>query len=403
MAKFKYNSRTQEGELQTGFVDAANREAAINILTGHDLFVLSLEEAEKLRWFDKLLSFFNRVKTVDMMIFTRQFATLMESKMPLSNSLQALHRQTKNTILKEAIFEISSDVDAGLSLSQAMERQGKFFSPFYINMIRSAEVTGRLEEAMMFLADYLDKEVMWKSRIRNALIYPSILLVLFALVAGVMLVTVFPQIEPIFEETGVTLPLITQVFLFSGNFIIQWWWAIILILILLIFLLIDYFQSDEGKVVANELVTKIPIFGNLFKKMYVARFAESTSVLIKGGIPITQAIEIAGHAIGNVIYRDILHEVAEGVRGGETLSNLLSQNEYYFPVLVGQMVAIGEGTGRLDEILSRVSSFYTREVNDLLNNLVELIQPILVAIIGVFVGLLFASILIPIYNLAQAF
>ena len=153
----------------------------------------------------------------------------------------------------------------------------------------------------------------------------------------------------------------------------------------------------------NEVVIKIPIFGNLFKKMYVARFAESTSVLIKGGIPITQAIEIAGHAIGNVIYRDILHEVAEGVRGGELLSNLLSQNEYYFPILVGQMVAIGEETGRLDEILSRISGFYTREVNDILDNLVELIQPILVAIIGVFIGLLFASILIPIYNLAQAF
>lgn len=401
--KFKYNARTQEGELQTGFIDAANREAAVNILTGHNLFILSLEETEKTRWYDKILGFFSRVKIADLMIFTRQFATLMESKMPLSNSLKTLYKQTKNPVLEEVIFEVSSDVDAGLSLSQAMERRGKVFSDFYINMIRSAEITGRLEEAMIFLADYLDKESMWRSRIRNALIYPTILIVLFLIVAGIMLVTVFPQIEPIFKETGVALPLITQIFLFSGNFVIKWWWSIILILILLVFLLIDYFQSDEGEVVLNELIIKIPIFGNLFKKIYVARFTESTSVLIKGGIPITQAIEISGHAIGNVIYRDILHEVAEGVRGGELLSNLLSQNEYYFPPLVGQMIAIGESTGRLDEILSRISTFYTREVNDLLNNLVELIQPILVAVIGAFVGLLFASILIPIYNLAQAF
>ncbi|PIP92173.1 hypothetical protein COW77_01385 [Candidatus Wolfebacteria bacterium CG18_big_fil_WC_8_21_14_2_50_39_7] len=401
--KFKYNARTQEGELQTGFVDAANREAALNVLTGHELFILSLEEAERARWYDKFLNFFNRVKIVDLMIFTRQFATLMESKMPLGNSLRTLYQQTRKPILKEAIFGVSSDVDAGLSLSQAMERQGKIFSGFYINMIRTAEITGRLEEAMMFLADYLDKETMWRSRIRNALIYPIILIILFLVVAGIMLITVFPQIEPVFKEAGVTLPLITQFFLFSGNFIIQWWWAIILISVLLLFLLVDYLQSDEGRIVLNEVIIKIPIFGNLFKKMYVARFAESTSVLIKGGIPITQAIEIAGHAIGNVIYRDILHEIAEGVRGGELLSNLLSQNEYYFPILVGQMVAIGEGTGRLDEILSRISTFYTREVNDILDNLMELIQPILVAIIGVFVGLLFASILIPIYNLAQAF
>lgn len=401
--KFKYNARTQEGELQTGFVKAANREAATNILTGYNLFILSLEEAEKRRWYNRILGFLNRVKITDLMIFTRQFATLMESKVPLGNSLRGLYQQTRNPILKEAIFEISSNVDAGLSLSQAMERQGRIFSEFYINMIRSAEITGRLEEAMTFLADYLDKESMWHSRVRNALIYPIIVVALFLVVAGIMLTTVFPQIEPVFRETGVSLPFITQIFLVSGNFIIQWWWAILLILILLVFLLIDYFQSSEGKAVANELIIKVPVFGNLFKKINVARFAESTSMLIKGGIPITQAIEISGHAIENIIYRDILHEVAEGVRAGELLSSLLSQNEYYFPALVGQMTAIGESTGRLDEILSRVSAFYTREVSDLLDNLVELIQPILVTIIGVFVGLLFASILIPIYNLAQAF
>jgi len=401
--KFKYNARTPEGQLQAGLVEAFNREAAANILSGHSLFILSLEEAERGRWYDKLLNFLNRVKIKDLMIFTRQFATLMESKVPLGNSLRALYKQTRSPVLKEAVFEISSDIDAGLSLSQSLERQRKFFSEFYISMIRSAEITGRLEEAMIFLADYLDKEVIWRSRVHNAMIYPSVLVGLFLIVAGIMLTTVFPQIEPIFKETNVSLPLITQIFLASGNFIIKWWWAVVLISILLVFLIIDYFQSREGKAVLAELIIKAPVFGNLFKKMYVARFAESTSVLIKGGIPITQAIEISGHAIGNIIYRDILHEVAEGVRAGELLSGVLSQNEYYFPSLVGQMVAIGEGTGRLDEILSRISVFYTREVDDLLSNLTELIQPVLVAVIGVFVGLLFASILIPIYNLAQAF
>jgi len=403
MAKFKYYARTQEGELQTGFVEAANREAAANILTSHDLFILSLESAEKRRWYDRIFNFLNRVKTKDLMIFSRQFATLMESKIPLGDSLRTLYQQTKNPILKEAIFEISSDVDAGLSLSQAMERQGKIFSEFYISMIRTAEITGQLEETTMFLADYLDKETMWHSRIRNALIYPVIVVVLFLVVAGIMLTAVFPQIEPVFKETGVSLPLITQIFLSTGNLVLQWWWAALLIIILLIFLLIDYFQSSEGKIVFNEIIIKVPVFGNMFKQIYVARFAESTSVLIKGGIPITQAIEIAAHTIGNIVYRDILHEIAEKVRAGELLSNLLAQNEYYFPVLVSQMVAIGERTGRLEEILSRISSFYTREVNDLLANLVELIQPILIAVIGVFVGLLFASVLIPIYNLAQTF
>jgi len=401
--KFKYYARTQEGELQTGFVEAFNREGAANILTSHNLFILSLESAEQRHWFSRIVNFLNRVKIKDLVIFTRQFATLMESKMPLVNSIEALYQQTKNPLLKEAIFEIASDVDSGLSLSQAMERQKQFFSEFYISMIRNAEITGQLEEAITFLADYLEKELMWRSRVRNALIYPSIVVVLFLVVAGVMLTVVFPKIGPVFEETGTSLPLVTQIFLSAGNFILQWWWAIIIILILLVFLLIDYFQSYEGKAVFNELIINVPLLGELFKKIYVARFTEAISVLVKGGIPITQAIEIAGRTIGNVVYRDILNEMADKVRAGELFSNLLFQNEYYFPALVAQMVAIGEKTGRLDEVLSRISNFYTREVNDLLSNLVELIQPLLIAVIGAFVGLLFASVLIPIYNLAQAF
>jgi len=177
----------------------------------------------------------------------------------------------------------------------------------------------------------------------------------------------------------------------------------LLILAVFIFVIADYFHTPEGEAVLDEISVKVPIIGNLFKKLYISRFAESTNILIKGGIPITQAIGISANAIGNVVYRDILLEMAEGVRGGELLSDLLAKNEYYFPILVSQMVAIGEGTGRLDYILSKVSDFYTREVNDALNNLVELIQPILIAGIGVLIGLLFASILIPIYNLAQAF
>lgn len=401
--KYKYQARTKEGEMQTGFVESVNREAALNVLTGHELFILSIESAEKIYWYHKLFKFFERAKIKDLMIFTRQFATLLESKVPIGDSIRSLYRQTKNPSLKEIIFEISSDIDAGLSLSQALERQSHVFSGFYVSMIRSAEITGRLEESMIFLADYLEKETIWRARLKNALIYPAVIAVLFLVVCGVMLTSVFPQLEPIFKESAITLPFITRIFLGAGNFVFAWWWAVLLTLILFIFVLIDYFRSPEGKVLFNELIIRIPIFGNLFKKIYVVRFAESTSVLIRGGIPVAQALEITSHTVSNLIYRDILHEIGEGVRRGEQLSGLLAQNEYYFPPLVNQMVAIGESTGRLDEILSRISSFYTREVNDVLDNLLELIQPIMIVIVGVFVGLLFAAILIPIYNLMGGF
>jgi type IV pilus assembly protein PilC len=401
--KYKYNARTEGGELQAGFVEAGTREAAANILRGHNLFILSLEEAERVRWYDKISRFFGRVKINDLMLFTRQFAILLESKVPIGESLRALHHQTRKPLLKEAVLEISEDVDAGLSLSQALERQSAIFSEFYVNMIRPAEVTGRLEEATIFLADYLEKEAMWISRVRNALIYPVIVIILFLIVGGIMLVTVFPQIEPVFAEAGVELPLITKTFLALGSFILKWWLAMILVVVMLILLLIDYFQSREGKLVFDEIKIRIPLLGDLFKRIYVARFAESVSVLIKGGVPLTQSLEIAGHAISNVAYAEALHEIAEGVKGGQLLSSLLSEKEYYFPALVGQLVATGEGAGRLDEVLGRISNLYTREINDILNNLVELLQPLLISVIGLFVGLLFASILLPIYNLAKAF
>jgi len=401
--KFKYSARTKEGEMQVGFVEAPTKEMATNILAGHDLFVLSIEGGEEKKITERIFGLFKKVRARDLMIFTRQFATLLESEVSLNDALRSLHKQTVNPILKEVLFEISSDVNAGLSLSQAIERQSATFSEFYFNLIRSAEITGRLEETMSFLADYLEKEVGWKSKIRNAMIYPAFILVLFIGVAVLLLTVVFPKLAPVFEEMGTEIPIFTKIFLGVGNVLIDWWWIILLVAGMGVILLLEYLQTDEGQVVANELIIRVPIFGNLFKKVYVARFAESTRVLVKGGIPIAQAIEISSHNIGNIAYRDVLHEISESVRAGELFSSLLSKNEYYFPALVGQMVAIGESTGRLDEILSKISGLYTREVDNVLDNLSELIQPILISVIGIFVGLLFAAVLVPIYNIVQGF
>lgn len=400
--KFKYQARTKTGELQTGTVDAASREAALNVLSGHELYILSIEGAEQMGLYERFLRLFERVKMADLMVFTRQFATLLSAKVPLSDGLKSLYKQTANPVLKEAIFEIISDIDAGLSLSQALERHGNIFSVFYVNMVRSAEVSGRMEESMEFLADYIEKEAGLGSRVRNALIYPAFILGLFAIVGIILITFVFPQLKPVFEESKVELPLITKILLNSGDFILAWWWVISIILGLFVFLAFDYFHTAEGRLVLDEVKIRFPVVGRISRKLYIARFAEATSVLIKGGIPVAQAIEIAGHTIGNGIYQDLLHEAAEGVRRGELLSQTLEKYDY-FPPLVSQMVAIGETTGRLDDLLDKISSFYTREVDDATNNMVELIQPILMVVIGIGVGLMFASMILPIYNLAKAF
>ncbi len=401
--KFRYVARTKTGESQTGFVEAISREAGFNTLTSHDLFVLSIEEPRSASWYSTVIDFFKRVRQIDIAIFTRQFSTLLQAGIPLSDSLKSLYRQTSNPILREVVFEVSADIDAGLSMSQAMAKHETIFSEFYINLLRSAEVTGRVESVMGFLADYLEKQHIVQTKVRSALIYPAFVIVLFLVVGGILIGVVFPQIGPIFIESNVELPLVTRILLSAGTFLSQWWLAVLVIMGIFIVLVVDYLRSKEGRVVFDAVAIKLPVLGILFKKVYIARFAESANVLIRGGIPITQAIEISSHTVGSYVYQEALHEAAEGIRRGELLSQILESDEELFPPMVSQMIAVGESTGKLDEMLSRLAAFYEREVDDMVSNLVELIQPALMVIVGVFTGLLFASILLPIYNLVQAF
>ena len=397
---FHYTARTKTGELQSGYVEGVNQDAAVQILTGHGLYLLSIAPVRaKLTQF--IVGFLRRVKKTDVMIFTRQLSTMLEAGIALGDALKGLYNQTRNPILKEVILEISLDVDSGLSLSQAMARHGAIFSDFYLSLLRTAEVTGRIDEAMAFLADHLEKEMTLVSKIRNALIYPGLIIGLFIVVAIVLITVVFPQIGPIFEEAGVELPLTTKILLGSGEFLARWWWAVFLVGAAVISIIVDYFRSGEGRGVFNQVLLHIPVFGNIFRKLAVIRFSSAMSILLHGGIPIAQAIEITSHNIQSVVYEDALTEAAASVSRGELLSASLANYPNYFPSLVIQMAAVGEATGRLSEMLNRISAFYTREVDALVGELVELIQPVIMIVVGVMVGFLFASILLPIFDLAQ--
>jgi type IV pilus assembly protein PilC len=399
--KFRYSARTKTGEMQVGYVEAPEKEGAFSMLTSHDLYVLSVEKVVQPQWYQVFFLYLRRVKRKDLSIFTRQFATMLSAKISIHDALNSLYRQTLNPILREAIFEILGDIDSGIPLSQALERHSEIFFEFYVNLLQSAEVTGQVEEAMGFLADYLEKEMILVSKVKNALIYPVFVLGLSVIVGGILIGLVFPQIAPIFEEAEFELPMVTRVFLSLGTFINVWWQAIILFAVVFIGIIVQYARSEEGKGVVNQVALSFPVVGELFRKLYVARFSEISSVLIKGGIPIAQAIEISGHTLGSPLYREALHDVSESVRRGELLSESFERQGKLFPPMVSQMVVVGEQTGKLDEMFVRIASFYSREVENVVGNLVELIQPLLMVIIGLVVGFLFASILLPIYSLIQ--
>lgn len=334
-----------------------------------------------------------------MVILTRQLATLLEARLSLNKALTTLHDQTTNPILKEAVYQIATDIDAGLAFSQALERQGGIFSEFFVSMVRSAEVTGNLDQVAGFLADYTEREAVLVTKARSALIYPAIVVSLFLVVAVIMVTMVFPQIQPVFDQSGVQLPLISKVLIGSGDFFARWWPAIVLVIIISVVMILDYFQTPEGMGFKDDMKVRLPVISRIYLPVTIARFANASAMLVKGGVPVAQAMEIVAETVDNVLYRDMLHDVSQGVRQGKLLSEAIAAHPDYFPQLVSQMVAVGEATGQLDQIFLRIATFYNRESDTVINNLVELIQPILMIGIGGLIALLFASILLPLYQL----
>jgi type IV pilus assembly protein PilC len=400
--KYKYRAKTKDGEEQAGFVEAANRDAAITILTSHDLFILSIEDAEKIRWYDRVSSYFGRVRRKDLVIFSRQMAVLMEAQLPLTSVIKTLENQTAHPVLKEAALQIREDLDAGLAFSQALERQSQVFPIYFVSMIRSAEVTGNLDKVIGFLADYLEKEAALIGKARSAMVYPFIVIGLFAAVVVIMLTFVFPQIVPVFEQSGVELPAFTAFLLGFGNFLTKWWVGVVLLFATVAIVVMDYLKTQEGIAFKDDLKIRLPIFKKIYIPLTLTRFASTTSMLLKGGVPITQAIEIVGQTIDNVVYRDLMHKIAEEVSQGEHLADAIGKNPDYFPPLVSQMISVGETTGQVDQMLVRVADFYGKEADSLVGNLVDLIQPVLMIGIGVMVAVLFASILLPLYQLTSS-
>jgi len=253
------------------------------------------------------------------------------------------------------------------------------------------------------LADYLEREMKLKNKIRSAMIYPIFVIVIFIVVVGVVVTVVIPQLKSIFDEVNVQLPFLTRMLMGSGEFLSSWGWAILIFLGVVVAFAVKYFRGEEGKQVWDEIVLSIPVIGGLTKKIAITRLATSTNVLMKGGLPIANSLEISGRVVDNTLYHRILNETADDIRKGGTISGTFTRYPEYFPPMVTQMIVIGENSGKLDELLDKISSFYNEEVQNAINNAVELIQPILIVFLGVFIGLFIASVLIPIYNLAQVF
>ena len=399
MPQFSYKARTPEGEPRSGVVEARTVEGAVDTLQRQNLVVTEISPAAAEPLLARPIAFFTRVKQKDLVIFSRQLSTLFQAKVPVAHSLRTLAKETGSQTFRTAITAILDDVSGGSALSQAMGRHPRVFSRFYLSMVRAGEESGKLEDVFLYLADYLDRSYALTSKARNALIYPAFVFAAMIGVMIVMFVVVIPRLTSIFEELGQEVPIYTRIIIGFSSFLVEWGFVILLVLAALAVVGWRFIQTERGAYAWDGLKIRLPILGGLLKKVYLARLSDNLATLIVAGIPIIRALEITAEVVANGVYERIIRAAAEAVKAGNTISTSFDQYAE-IPPLVTQMIRVGEESGRLDFLLKSTASFYQRDVDNLFENFVSLIEPALIVFLGLGVAFIVAAVLVPLYNLS---
>lgn len=397
---FDYKAKNNFGEVRTGTVEAADQQTAIDALRKYNLVVLSISEESK--GLNMNLAFFDRVKQQDLVVFSRQLATLMEAKIPLIESLRTLIKQTKNRYFKEVLLEVVNDISGGVTFSDALNKHPKAFSEFYVNMVKSGEMSGGLQNTLTYLADYVENNYDLMKKVKGAMIYPAFLMSALVIVIILMMMFVIPKMAGIFSEGGQELPLPTKILMGVSNFFVHYWWlAIILAIAIPLGIYYAVVKTKEGREYWDMATLKVPVFGNILRNVYISRFADNLSTLISAGVPIIGALEIVGNIIGNSQYKKIVYLSIDRVRAGENMSAVFERFPALIPSLVTSIVSVGERTGKLDFVLKNVAKSYKRDVDDAVANMSKLIEPIMMAVMGVVVAILVAAVIMPIFGMAN--
>lgn len=395
---YKYEATTAEGEEKRGVIDAANRDIAIAALQRRNLIIISVEEAKESGFFSKPLAIFNRVKPRDIVILSRQLSTLFEAKVPVLTSLKLLAGETENPALREKMSVLLDDIQGGSSISEAMSKQPDVFSKFFVNMVRSGEESGKLDEVFSYLASYLERNYELASKARSALIYPIFVLVAFFGVLVLMLTVVIPKLSAILKETGQELPIYTKAIIAVSDLLINYGIFVLIALIVGAISVWYYLRTGQGKAGFARFQLSIPYVGVLYRKLFIGRMLDNFETLLSSGVSVIRTLELTADVIDSEIFRQILTESIEAVKGGSSISESLSRYED-IPGLVVQMIRVGEETGKLAFVLKTLSRFYKKEVDTAIETLMSLIEPALIIVLGLGVGLLVAGILGPIYNI----
>ncbi len=400
MPVYDYKAKDAEGGTLTGAVEAPNETVAQDTLKEKGLVVVSLSERRRNTIFQSSLSFFNRVPKKDVVLFARQLAVMISATVPIVQALRILVKQTSNITFKIIISEIADEVDGGTKLSASLARYPQAFSDFFIHMIRSGETTGKLDETLNYLADQQERDYDLESKIKGAMVYPAFILSAMLLIGVLMMIFVIPQLTNSLIQSGAELPLATKLLIGISDFLRGFWWLVVAVLAIAISVLRVYIRTPGGRHQFDVLKFHLPIFGTIFQKIYLVRFSRSFSTLIASGIPVTKSLEIVADIIGNVIYKEITLKTIREVEGGNSIASVMVTSKVVPPMLP-QMMIVGEQTGKLDLILDKLAAFYAKELENLVANLVSIIEPLILVVMGAAVAVIVMAVLMPMYNLSS--
>lgn len=398
--KFIFKAKDPNGEVREGKVDAISKTMAIEVLQKSNLVPFYLEQEKKRTGIIKDVSrLWEGISAREISVLFRQLATLIEAKVSIVSSLQAIQDQMDNKYLKMVIVDLIDDIEDGLPLSESMSKHPDVFTNLMVSMIKAGEVSGNLQRSITFIADNTEKNAELTSKIKGALFYPAFIFSAAIIIGFVVFTFVLPKLTGVFQGLNVQVPWYTQLLMNIGNFMSNYWWAALVVILGFFAGAFYYLRSEVGQREFDHVSLKIPVFGNLLRNIYISRFAENLSVLLSGGIPIVRALTIVSEVVDNVAYEGVILRAADEVKTGGSMSTVLSKSSE-FPPIVSRMIKIGEDAGKISEVLKNVATFYEQETERITRNLASLIEPILIVVLGIGVAILVFAILMPIYNIA---
>ncbi len=400
MALFKYKAITSNGIQKEGTIDAANTELAVAAIQRRGLTLINIESADKKDLLHMEFKFLQRVKMKEIVVLSRQISTLFEAQISAVNAFKLLAAESENPLLQEKLTKIAEDIQSGGTIADALSKHPKLFSKFYVAMVKSGEESGRLDEVFLFLADYLDQTYAVTAKARNALIYPAFIIFTFVSVMVLMLTTVIPKLADVLIESGQEIPVYTAAIINLSNFLVNYFWLVGIILVVLIVAIVRYAQTPDGKDKLARAKIAFPILGTLYKFLYLSRVADSLSTTLHSGIRLVRGLEISADVVGDPVFRKILLEAASDVQTGKSVSETLRRYPDQFPGIMIAMMKVGEESGDMGKMLEVMAKFYRREVTGAVDTLVSMIEPLMIVMLAVGVGILLAAVLVPIYNIS---